>query len=72
MTIEEYKEKKVQDPEFASAYEEIQPEMNILRRNLAHVEDASKDETDEILYEIDSLSDDDLKVSSRKIFIDKK
>lgn len=71
MTLEEYKEKKMKEPEFLKAYEEIQPEMNILRRNLAHVEDASKDESEEILNEIDSLSDDDLKISSRKIFPDK-
>lgn len=71
MTLEEYKKKKMKDSEFAKAYEEAQPEMNILRRNLAHVEDASKDESEEILNEIDSLSDDDLKVSSRKIITDK-
>lgn len=45
MTLEEYKEKKMKEPEFLKAYQEIQPEMNILRRNLAHVEDASKDES---------------------------
>jgi DNA-binding XRE family transcriptional regulator len=26
-----YKEKKMQDPEFVKAYEEIQPEMNVIR-----------------------------------------
>lgn len=31
MTLEEYKEKRMEDPEFASAYEEVQPEMSIIR-----------------------------------------
>ena len=31
MTLKEYKEKKMQDPEFSRVYEEIQPEMNIIR-----------------------------------------
>ena len=31
MTLKEYKEKKMKDPEFADAYEEIQPEMNVIR-----------------------------------------
>ena len=29
--LKDYKEKKMQDPEFAKAYEEIQPEMNVIR-----------------------------------------
>lgn len=71
MNLEEYKEKKIKDPEFANAYQGIQPEINILCRNLTHVQDASKDESEEVLNEIYSLSDDDLKISSRKIFTDK-
>ena len=31
MTLREYKEKKMNDPEFAKAYDEIQPEMNVVR-----------------------------------------
>ena len=31
MTLKEYKEKRVQDPEFAEAYVEMQPEMNVIR-----------------------------------------
>ncbi len=31
MKLSEYKKKKMQDPEFAKAYEEIQPEMNVIR-----------------------------------------
>ena len=29
--LKDYKDKKMQDPEFAKAYEEIQPEMNVIR-----------------------------------------
>ena len=31
MTLKEYKEKRMQDPEFAEAYIEMQPEMNVIR-----------------------------------------
>jgi transcriptional regulator with XRE-family HTH domain len=31
MTLQEFKEQKLQDPEFAKAYEEVQPEMNVVR-----------------------------------------
>ena len=31
MKLKDYKEKKMQDPEIAKAYEEIQPEMNVIR-----------------------------------------
>lgn len=31
MRLKEYKERKMQDPEFAKAYEEIQPEMKVIR-----------------------------------------
>lgn len=31
MKLKDYKKKKMQDPEFAKAYEEIQPEMNVIR-----------------------------------------
>ena len=31
MNLKEYKSKKMNDPEFAKAYEEIQPEMNVIR-----------------------------------------
>ena len=31
MKLKDYKEKKMQDCEFAKAYEEIQPEMNVIR-----------------------------------------
>ena len=31
MKLKEYKEKKMQNPEFAKAYSEIQPEMNVIR-----------------------------------------
>ena len=31
MTLKEYKEKKMQDSEFAKAYEEIQPELSVIR-----------------------------------------
>lgn len=31
MTLEEYKENRMRDPEFRKEYEEIQPEMNIVR-----------------------------------------
>ena len=30
MNLKEYKENKLQDPEFAQAYSEIQPEMNVI------------------------------------------
>ena len=31
MKLQEYKTKKLQDPEFAEAYEEVQPEMDVIR-----------------------------------------
>ena len=31
MTLKEYKTEKLKNPEFAKAYEEIQPEMNVIR-----------------------------------------
>lgn len=31
MKLKDYKEKKMQDPEFAKAYGESQPEMNVIR-----------------------------------------
>ena len=31
MELKDYKKKKMQDPEFVKAYEEIQPEMNVIR-----------------------------------------
>ncbi len=31
MNLKQYKAKKMNDPEFAKAYEEIQPEMNVIR-----------------------------------------
>ena len=31
MKLKDYKDKKMQDPEFAEAYEEMQPEMNAIR-----------------------------------------
>ena len=31
MTLKDYKEKKMKDPEFAKAYDDIQPEMNVIR-----------------------------------------
>ncbi len=31
MTLKEYKEKRMQDPDFASAYFEMQPEINVIR-----------------------------------------
>lgn len=31
MTLQEYKNRKLQDPEFAKAYEEVQPEMKVVR-----------------------------------------
>ena len=31
MKLKDYKEKKLQDPEFAKAYEELQPEMKVIR-----------------------------------------
>ncbi len=31
MTLKEYKEKRMQDPEFVAAYDEMQPEMNVIR-----------------------------------------
>lgn len=37
-------------------------------RLTANVEDASKEESEEILDEISALSDDDLKISSKKTF----
>lgn len=31
MKLKEYKDKKMSDPEFSKAYEDIQPEMNVVR-----------------------------------------
>ena len=31
MTLKEYKNKRMQNPDFAKAYDEIQPEMNVIR-----------------------------------------
>ena len=31
MTLKEYKNKKMQDPEFAQEYAALQPEMNVIR-----------------------------------------
>lgn len=31
MTLKEYKEKRMQDPAFVQAYDEMQPEMNVIR-----------------------------------------
>ena len=35
MNLKEYKTKKMNDPEFAKAYEEIQPEMNVIRARIS-------------------------------------
>ena len=42
MKLQEYKRRKMQDPEFAEAYEEVQPEMDVIRaiidaRNSQHL-----------------------------------
>lgn len=34
MTFDEYKKEQLKDPEFAKAYDEIQPELNIIRANI--------------------------------------
>ena len=31
MNLKEYKEKRIKDPNFAKSYEEIQPELNVIR-----------------------------------------
>ena len=31
MTLKEYKEKRMKDPDFAQAYEELQPELEVIR-----------------------------------------
>ena len=31
MTLKEYKEKRMKDPEFSQAYEELQPELTVIR-----------------------------------------
>ncbi len=31
MTLRDYKEKRMEDPEFTQAYNEVQPEMNLIR-----------------------------------------
>ena len=31
MTLQEYKKEKMKDPGFAKAYEEVQPELNVIR-----------------------------------------
>ena len=31
MTLKEYKEKRMQDPDFRRAYDEVQPELNVIR-----------------------------------------
>ncbi len=31
MTLQEYKKEKMKEPAFAKAYEEVQPEMNVIR-----------------------------------------
>ena len=31
MTLQEYKKKSMQDPEFVKAYEDVQPEINVIR-----------------------------------------
>ena len=31
MTLQEYKKQKMQNPDFSAAYDEIQPEMDIIR-----------------------------------------
>ena len=31
MTLKEYKKKRMKDPDFAKEYDEIQPEMNVIR-----------------------------------------
>ncbi len=31
MTLKEYKEMKMKDPDFQAAYEELQPELNVIR-----------------------------------------
>ena len=42
MTLKEYKAKKMQDPEFARAYEEIQPEMEAIRGGIITFSEAEK------------------------------
>jgi transcriptional regulator, XRE family len=39
MTLQEYKNKKMQEPKFADAYKEVQSEMDIIR---ASIDDARK------------------------------
>lgn len=42
MTLKEYKAKKMQDPEFAKAYEEIQPEMEAIRGGMDSTEEEQR------------------------------
>ncbi len=42
MKVGDYLEEKLKDPEFAKAYEEIQPEMNVIRAMI----DAETEKTD--------------------------
>ena len=34
MTLKEYKKKRMQDPAFAKAYAEMEPELNVIRANI--------------------------------------
>ena len=34
MTLQEYKNKKMQEPKFANAHKEVQPEMDIIRASM--------------------------------------
>lgn len=53
------------------ALDEYLPKMkkDPLYRLTANVNDASEEETEEILTEIESLSDDDLEISTKKEFV---
>ena len=58
MNLKEYKAKKMNDPEFVKAYEEIQPEMNVIRAIIdARIsQNISQKELAERMIEDDELS----------------
>lgn len=53
MTLQEYLEKQMQDPEFGKAYEDIQPEIDAIRTSIDGANAGFNQETEETMKEVD-------------------
>lgn len=53
MTLQEYLEKQMQDPEFGKAYEDTQPEIDAIRTSIDGANAGFNQETEETMKEVD-------------------